>query len=111
MPNDSDQRPRKLTRRAFISTAGASAAAASIAAGTLSPNPTAASAAAAAEAPGIEGAIPVTLRINGADRQLRIDPRTTLLDCVRETVALTGTKKDVTTGNAAPAPCMSTAGA
>ena len=93
MPDDSDKRPRKLTRRAFISTAGASAAAASIAAGTLSPKPSAAAAAAAAEAPGIEGAVPVTLRINGKVQPLRIDPRTTLLDCIRETVTLTGTKK------------------
>ena len=38
-------------------------------------------------------AIPITLRINGKDRQLRIDPRTTLLDCIRESVLLTGTKK------------------
>jgi xanthine dehydrogenase YagT iron-sulfur-binding subunit len=35
----------------------------------------------------------VVLRINGKDHQLDIDPRTTLLDCIRETVALTGTKK------------------
>ncbi len=41
----------------------------------------------------IEGAVPLTLRINGKDCQLRVDPRTTLLDCIRETVALTGTKK------------------
>src|SRR5262249_17230223 len=42
-----------------------------------------------------EGAdrVPVTLRINNSDPPLRIDPRTTLLDCLRETVALTGTKK------------------
>ena len=39
------------------------------------------------------GAVPITLRINGKDHQLRIDSRTTLLDCLRETVALTGTKK------------------
>jgi xanthine dehydrogenase YagT iron-sulfur-binding subunit len=39
------------------------------------------------------GTIPIVLRINGKDRQLRVDPRTTLLDCIRETVALTGTKK------------------
>jgi len=45
------------------------------------------------DGPTIEGAIPITLRINGTDRQLRIDPRTTLLDCLRETIALTGTKK------------------
>jgi xanthine dehydrogenase YagT iron-sulfur-binding subunit len=37
--------------------------------------------------------LPITLRINGTDRRLRVDPRTTLLDCIRETVALTGTKK------------------
>jgi xanthine dehydrogenase YagT iron-sulfur-binding subunit len=44
-------------------------------------------------APPVEGAVPITLRINGKDRDLRVDPRTTLLDCIRETVALTGTKK------------------
>jgi len=37
--------------------------------------------------------MPITLRINGKDHKLKIDPRTTLLDCIRETVALTGTKK------------------
>src|SRR6266852_3841938 len=37
--------------------------------------------------------VAITLRINGKDHQLRVDPRTTLLDCLRETVALTGTKK------------------
>jgi xanthine dehydrogenase YagT iron-sulfur-binding subunit len=37
--------------------------------------------------------VDITLRINGEDHQLRVDPRTTLLDCIRETVALTGTKK------------------
>jgi len=37
--------------------------------------------------------MPITLRINGKDHQLKIDPRTTLLDCIRETVTLTGTKK------------------
>ena len=40
-----------------------------------------------------QGAVPITLRINGKDHKLSIDPRTTLLDCIRETVALTGTKK------------------
>jgi len=41
----------------------------------------------------VEGGVPVTLRINGKEHNLHIDPRTTLLDCLRETVALTGTKK------------------
>ena len=45
--------------------------------------------------PATDGAseVAVTLRINGKDHQLRLDPRTTLLDCIRETVALTGTRK------------------
>ena len=43
--------------------------------------------------PAAEGAVPLTLRINGSEHRLRLDPRTTLLDCLRETVALTGTKK------------------
>jgi aerobic-type carbon monoxide dehydrogenase small subunit (CoxS/CutS family) len=43
--------------------------------------------------PNLEGTVQVVLHINGEDHQLRIDPRTTLLDCIRETVALTGTKK------------------
>jgi xanthine dehydrogenase YagT iron-sulfur-binding subunit len=35
----------------------------------------------------------LTLRINGSEYRLRLDPRTTLLDFLRETVHLTGTKK------------------
>ena len=38
-------------------------------------------------------AIPVTLSVNGKKHDLRIDPRTTLLDCLREHLHLTGSKK------------------
>jgi xanthine dehydrogenase YagT iron-sulfur-binding subunit len=41
----------------------------------------------------VEGTIPVTLRVNGKKYDLRIDPRTTLLDCLREHLHLTGSKK------------------
>jgi xanthine dehydrogenase YagT iron-sulfur-binding subunit len=37
--------------------------------------------------------VDVTLRINGASHTLRLDTRTTLLDALREHVALTGAKK------------------
>jgi len=47
----------------------------------------------APSAPAIEGAIPVTLRVNGKKYDLQIDPRTTLLDCLREHLHLTGSKK------------------
>ena len=41
----------------------------------------------------VEGAIPVSLRVNGKNYDLQIDPRTTLLDCLREHLHLTGSKK------------------
>jgi len=37
--------------------------------------------------------IPVTLRVNGTEHTLNLDPRTTLLDALRDQVGLTGTKK------------------
>jgi xanthine dehydrogenase YagT iron-sulfur-binding subunit len=82
--------PSDPTRRDFLRTVGSTAAAAAIT-GCASGRPD--RPAAIADAPIIQGAVPITLRINGKDHHLRIDPRTTLLDCIRETVALTGTKK------------------
>ena len=41
----------------------------------------------------VADAIPVTLRVNGTSLSLQVDPRTTLLDCLRESALLTGTKK------------------
>jgi len=81
------------TRRTFLRTTGNTAAAAMMAGCAPSQANTAEPSAALADGPTIEGAVPITLRINGQDRQLRVDPRTTLLDCIRETVTLTGTKK------------------
>ncbi len=37
--------------------------------------------------------VPVSLKVNGKKYDLRIDPRTTLLDCLREHLHLTGSKK------------------
>jgi xanthine dehydrogenase YagT iron-sulfur-binding subunit len=45
------------------------------------------------EAAAVPGAVPVTLKINGKSYSLRLDPRTTLLDCLRENLNLPGTKK------------------
>lgn len=56
-------------------------------------DPTVSTTAGRAENSADEIAVPITLRINGKEHSLRIDPRTTLLDCIRETVELTGTKK------------------
>jgi xanthine dehydrogenase YagT iron-sulfur-binding subunit len=37
--------------------------------------------------------VAVTLQVNGVDHQLRLDPRVTLLDALRDLLGLTGTKK------------------
>ncbi len=40
-----------------------------------------------------EAALPITITINGNERQFHIEPWTTLLDLLRDTAELTGTKK------------------
>jgi xanthine dehydrogenase YagT iron-sulfur-binding subunit len=87
--------PPDSTRRKFLLITGSSVAASLAAHVPALANRAAgeSDSASAGAGPNIEGAVPMTLRINGKDQQLRIDPRTTLLDCIRETVALTGTKK------------------
>src|ERR1700758_247269 len=80
----------QFSRRSFLSSLGAAGV-------VISTGPLAAAApsAPAIEAPAdtIEGAVPVSLRVNGKELDLHIDPRTSLLDCLRETISLTGTKK------------------
>ncbi len=94
--DDPQSCPSDPTRRRFLVTTGSGVAASLVA----SYVPAIANSAAgesdsrsAGALPNIEGAVPITLHINGKDHKLQIDPRTTLLDCIRETVALTGTKK------------------
>ncbi|HEY2796734.1 MAG TPA: (2Fe-2S)-binding protein [Thermoanaerobaculia bacterium] len=42
---------------------------------------------------GAAGSLPVVLRVNGAERRLSVDPRTTLLEAMRYELGLTGTKE------------------
>jgi xanthine dehydrogenase YagT iron-sulfur-binding subunit len=48
---------------------------------------------AAAPGPDAIPRLPVSLEVNGRERRLELDPRTSLLDALREELALTGTKK------------------
>src|SRR5690348_1106468 len=48
---------------------------------------------AAAEVPSAATSLPVVLRVNGTEHRLTLDPRTTLLDALREQLHLTGSKK------------------
>ncbi|HEY9793175.1 MAG TPA: 2Fe-2S iron-sulfur cluster-binding protein [Candidatus Obscuribacterales bacterium] len=45
------------------------------------------------EGTAMPGAVPVKLIINSQEHVLKLDPRTTLLDCLRENLNITGTKK------------------
>ena len=91
MDNQEISSPSDPNRREFLLTMGSSAAAAVISGcAPLHPDEPHA---VVADGSHVQGVLPITLRINGKDHHLRIDPRTTLLDCIRETVAVTGTKK------------------
>ena len=82
----------RLSRRAFLTTAGSVGVVTAIGPQNLVAQPMDSSTA-SERAAIAQGAIPLNLRINGTEHRLRLDPRTTLLDCLRETVTLTGTKK------------------
>ena len=84
----------RVTRRSFLSQMGAAGA-------TVTAAPLVARAQ-FATAPGetssrgtqkIENAVPIALSVNGKSVRIEVDPRTTLLDALRETLSLTGTKK------------------
>src|SRR5882672_10826748 len=91
-PQEPGSRGARLSRRAFLASAGTVGMATVINPQNLMGQPMN-SAAESESTAGAEGAVPLTLRINGNEHRLRIDPRTTLLDCLRENVVLTGTKK------------------
>jgi xanthine dehydrogenase YagT iron-sulfur-binding subunit len=84
----------RVTRRSFLSHLGAAGIAATaspvLAATATQESPVVD---AASEAQASAGTVPVTLRVNGKSHVLRLDPRTTLLDCLRENLNLPGTKK------------------
>jgi xanthine dehydrogenase YagT iron-sulfur-binding subunit len=83
----------KVSRREFVGTAVVGGAL--LATGLLSVPGTAQ--AAAAKGAGFEGTpvapVPIKLQVNGKEMALEVEPRVTLLDALREKLALTGSKK------------------
>ncbi len=77
-----------FTRRQFVRTTSLT-----IAAGATIGSSIGELAAALAENRGAETPLPVKLRINGKDHALKLEPRVTLLDALRERLGLTGSKK------------------
>ena len=83
----------RVTRRSFLSHLGAAGLAAT-ASPILAATPISAPDACPTDGPEcVPGNIPVTLKVNGEVHKLQLDPRTTLLDCLRENLDLPGTKK------------------
>ncbi len=82
----------ELTRRDLLEHSAAAALAVPALAG-------AAWAAEVAPRPETNGVIDVTLRVNGRDLALSIEPRVSLLDALREQAGLTGTKKGCDRGS------------
>ena len=79
-----------LSRRGFLRGAGVSAAGAALAESGLA----ALAQEQAGRGPRVSGpgAIPITLKVNGKDRQVNVEPRTTLAEALRVHLDLTGTK-------------------
>ncbi|HVT96926.1 MAG TPA: 2Fe-2S iron-sulfur cluster-binding protein [Acidobacteriaceae bacterium] len=79
----------RFSRRSFLAQLGAAGVAA-----TASPLAHAAVSETGEEAASaVPGAVPVTLNVNGKEHKLRLEPRVTLLDALREHLQLFGTKK------------------
>lgn len=80
----------KFSRRVFLSQLGTTG----LVAGSMSLSTSfAQDSAAKAPTASTEGLVDVTLTVNGVKHKVQIDPRSTVLDTLRETLHLTGTKK------------------
>jgi len=99
-PNESDEKRErqsrsefgKSTRRTFLSRLGMASLLATTGSAVTAMGQRSARVAEAVSSEA-KDAIPVSLRVNGKKYDLRIDPRTSLLDCLREHLHLTGSKK------------------
>ncbi len=95
--HDAKPLPERVSRRSFLTRVGATGVAVgagqlhAVALAEVKPTPPADTTGDAA--PGTGAKLHVRLNVNGSMHELDIDPRTTLLDCVRDHLKLTGTKK------------------
>nr|WP_232464626.1 2Fe-2S iron-sulfur cluster-binding protein [Bordetella genomosp. 8] len=95
---DPDNGLNRPARRSFLAGVGAAGLSASAAAHLVADaaskgTPAAATSTDQPAAMAPEGTIPMRISVNGQTHDLNLDPRTTLLDALREHLHLTGTKK------------------
>jgi len=84
-PPSKDDLDLKVTRRAFLKTAGVGAVATGVVGVAVAPQP----GTGGVLGPGV---VALTLHVNGAARKISVEPRVTLLDALRDTIGLTGAK-------------------
>jgi len=89
VPPEEIENNRGFSRRQFLRGVGATSVAAGVLTAT-SPDESAAADPAALVGP---GEVTITLEVNGKEQALSVEPRTTLLDALRNTLDLTGSKK------------------
>ena len=85
------ERSQGVTRRGFLKGAGLSAAGAAIIDSGLLAAGQSGSTVSEPVVMG-PGLVPITLRVNGAERKMKIEPRTTLAEALRFELGMTGTK-------------------
>lgn len=83
----------RFSRRSFLTQLGAASLVATAAPIAHAAGVDAAPQSEASGSESIPGAVPVTLRVNGVDHRLMLEPRVTLLDALRENLKMFGTKK------------------
>lgn len=84
------EKETRLSRRSFLTGLGAASVA-------VTAQPLMAAVPESAKQEGEEvaepGTVPLTLKVNGVEHRLNVEPRVALLDCLRENLNLQGTKK------------------
>jgi xanthine dehydrogenase YagT iron-sulfur-binding subunit len=88
MSDSIEHKPSGLSRRGFLKGIGVT----SVATGLITPAGLQKALAEDSKVVG-PGDVPVTLKINGQERQVNVEPRVTLLDALRNRLDLTGAKK------------------
>jgi xanthine dehydrogenase YagT iron-sulfur-binding subunit len=82
-----------LSRRNFLQMVGVTGAATGLGLPKAGQASTSATSAAGMPADADPGKLSLKLKVNGSNQTVRVDPRTTLLDALRDHLQLTGTKK------------------
>lgn len=89
--NEQKQKTGGITRRSFLERVGAAGVV--ITASPLVHATETTEEKTPAATVGVPGAVPVVLKVNGEEHRLKLEPRVTLLDALRENLQMFGTKK------------------